>query len=148
MDDQTRKKVFLQAAGCMENLVGGSGHLASYHLDEATFTITSVRDLGDGLTEYGFSAEASLETEFSEVAEEAPPPDPAPTDSPAAEARPGDPLMVEPEVWDMVAADQREKVSATLVLDADLRLALDEQGRVRLGGYTCLSPSIWHPDHQ
>jgi len=148
MDDQVRKKIFLQAAGCMQNLVGGSGHLACYYLDEATFTITSVRELGGGLTEYGFSAEATLETEFSEYVEAAPPDEPPPADPPAGEPGPDDPLMVEPAAWEMVAADGREKVSATLVLDADLGLALDDQGRVRLGGYTCLPPSFWHPDHQ
>lgn len=39
-----------------------------------------------------------------------------------------------------------EKVAASIVSDAQFKLALDKEDQVRPGRYTCLSPSLWHPD--
>lgn len=130
MDEAKRKRVFLQVAGCMENLVGGSGHLTTYYLDAESFVITGIRELGGGLTEFAFSARATAQTEFMEVAEE-PPPDPDP----------------EMEPIDMAAAGPIA-VSSAIVLDEAGNLALDDEGNVRLAGYTCLRPALWHPDHR
>jgi len=135
MGEVTRDEVFLQAAGCMENLVGGSGHLTSYHLDAESFVITAARPLGDGLTEFAFSALATAESEFMDAAEEPPV---------------GEPADAEMEPAGAVAAVPAGpvRVSAAIVLDEAGNLALDDDGNVRLTGYSCLPPSLWHPDHR
>lgn len=132
MDEATRNRVFLQAAGCMENLVGGSGHLTSYSLDPESFVITGTRSLGGGLTEFAFSAQATAETEFMEVCEEPPPDEAFDDDMEPVAAFPAGPISV----------------SSAIVLDEAGNLALDNDGNVRLTGYTCLSPALWHPDHR
>ena len=115
--DETERRVFKQVRRCMQNLVGGSGHLAAYHISEDSFQITSRTDLGDGLTAYEFQGLAGYESEFTVACE--PDLDPAP--------------------W---AADreQLEEVAGRIVLDESFSLTRDESGRVRLDPWKCLDP--------
>ena len=72
MEDQKTQKVFEQVRRCLSNLVGGSGHLASFHVTADTFQITEAQKLADGLTEYHFSARAYRESEFTVATEDEP----------------------------------------------------------------------------
>ena len=65
MEDQKRQKVFEQVRRWPRDLVGGSGHLASYHIREDTFELAAARVLGNGCTQHAYTARAFLETEFT-----------------------------------------------------------------------------------
>ncbi|MBI2900076.1 MAG: hypothetical protein HYY17_07815 [Planctomycetes bacterium] len=60
-----REAVLRKVSLCLGYLVGGSGHLASLGVASDTFRITRADDLGGGLTEYHFEAEAMYESEFT-----------------------------------------------------------------------------------
>lgn len=73
---QTRQKVFDQVRRCLMNLVGDSGHLASFHVTADTFQITEAQKMADDLTEYHFSAQAYRESEFTVATDDEPEPPP------------------------------------------------------------------------
>lgn len=116
--------VFTRVQRCMENLVGGSGHLASYRLRRDTFELTETSDLGDGLTEYRFTVEGVRVSEFT---------DPATS---------GDDSASHPE------GAGKDMLRGTIVLDADGELALDEDGRARFGPWRTLDPELWPGDEE
>ncbi|MHC4393692.1 MAG: hypothetical protein ACYS22_20540 [Planctomycetota bacterium] len=101
---------------CLRNLVGGSGHLASYHVEAGTLAVTGTERLGDGLTRWTFRALGGRQSEFGVATEEAP---------------------------DELVASSAEVLTGMLVLDEALRIALDEQGGVRLSPWKCLAPKFW-----
>jgi len=148
MDEESRKKIFREAAGCMDNLVSSSGHLTSYSLDWESFEISGVEPYGNDLTEFSFSANATAQGEFMSG-----PQDPEDWEPATGEdAGPGgmDPDMMEMSGIEPVMVDPMGEelvpVSSSIVLDAQLRLALDENGNARLKGYACLPPAHWHPE--
>jgi hypothetical protein len=75
-DAQIREKVFRQVRHGLQDLVGGSGHLASLHILEPSFRIAAVEKLPGGLTEYYFTALAHRESEFTIAREDQPEPPP------------------------------------------------------------------------
>jgi hypothetical protein len=75
-DARTKEKVFDQVRRCLMNLVGGSGHLACFHIVSDTFRITKIEEISDDLTEYHFSARTYRESEFTVAAEDEPEPPP------------------------------------------------------------------------
>jgi len=76
MDAEIKKKIFDQMQRCLMNLVGGSGHLACFHIVADTFQIARVERLADDLTEYHFTAQAYRESEFTVTIEDEPEPPP------------------------------------------------------------------------
>jgi hypothetical protein len=115
IDAETRRKVFAQLRRCMENLVGGSGHLACYYLDEGSFELSPPRELGDGLFEWAFSVRGWLETEFT----------------------------VHRSVEQGPAPDAAMQLSGAIVLDSRCQIVLDEEGRARLSPWRTLAPEHW-----
>lgn len=73
MDREIKGKIFDQAQRCLENLTDASGNLASYDMKADTFAIAEALDLGGGLTEYTFKAEAAYKSEFKIYDEDNPP---------------------------------------------------------------------------
>lgn len=70
MEEDIKKKVFRQVRKCMQNLVGGSGHLGGYFISEDDFHITGTEELPGHLTQYHFNVKGELETEFTEYTED------------------------------------------------------------------------------
>lgn len=64
-DDLDRDIVFDRVQTCLATLVGGSGHLASYHLRREPFEITGRRELDDGFTAYEFAVDGIRVSEFT-----------------------------------------------------------------------------------
>ncbi|MBN2619970.1 hypothetical protein JXB22_02680 [candidate division WOR-3 bacterium] len=60
------RKIFQQLQNCLENVVGGSGHLACYSMIPDTFKITKVEPSSKNAQEYYFTAQAYLESEHEE----------------------------------------------------------------------------------
>lgn len=59
------RKVFQQIQNCLENVVGGSGHLASLSMIPDTFQITKVEPYKNNAQKYHFTAKAFRESEFT-----------------------------------------------------------------------------------
>jgi hypothetical protein len=68
--EEALRLVFDQLQRCLNGLVGGSGHLASYTMRRSTFRITKTEKLGGGETRYFFTAHALLESEFTTYSSE------------------------------------------------------------------------------
>ncbi len=118
-----RRAVLERVRRCMDNLVGGSGHLGAYVLQRDSFEITWVEPLEGGQRRFHFRVIGSLLSEFA-CAE-------AVEDGPA-----------EPDPW----APGPEQLEGSLVLDEDLGIALDGDGRVQLRPWRTLDPQFWlHP---
>lgn len=112
-------RVFERVRACLENLVGGSGHLSSYHLDRESFEVVGRRGLEDRLTEYDFVVDGVRLSEFEGESEDNPP-------SKADD----DPSDV-------------EHLEGAIVLDTDGDLVTDESGRVRVPPWRTLDPEFW-----
>jgi len=65
MDVEDLRKIFQQIQNCLENVMGGSGHLASFSMIPDTFKILQVEPYGDTAQKYHFSAKAYRESEFT-----------------------------------------------------------------------------------
>jgi hypothetical protein len=65
MQVEELRKVYQQVQNCLENVVGGSGHLASFSMIPDTFKIIKTEPVGDQGTRYYFSAKAFRESEFT-----------------------------------------------------------------------------------
>jgi hypothetical protein len=65
MNVDNLRKVFQQIQNCLENVVGGSNHLACFSMIPDTFKITRVEPFGNNAQEYHFTAKAYLESEFT-----------------------------------------------------------------------------------
>jgi hypothetical protein len=100
--------VFERVQTCLRNVVGGSGHLASYRLDRESFVLTACRSLDDGHAEYEFAVEGVRSSEFDSV-----------SDEDAPETLPG-------------CGDVTERLEGSIVLDAEGTVVTDETGRIRL----------------
>ena len=75
MQVEELRKVFQQIQSCLENVVGGSGHLASFSMLPDTFKVIKTEPHGDKGTKYYFKAKAYRESEFT-VYEEGKRPEP------------------------------------------------------------------------
>lgn len=106
-----QRVVFDRVRRCLEQVGGGSGHLASYHLDPETFVITARDQLGADEIEYAFTVEGYRLGEF-ETADDSSQPSSVP---------------------DHEAA---ERLEGTIVLDADGDFTTDRDGRVRIDPWT------------
>lgn len=70
MDEEIKKEVSKKIQYCLERLVGGSGHLASYSIIQETFTITKIEDMDGESKRFYFKAEAFYESEFTVYSDE------------------------------------------------------------------------------
>lgn len=60
------EKVRAQVTLCLQYLVGGSGHLASYDILPDSFVVERVEEVRSGIQKYFFKAKAYHESEFTE----------------------------------------------------------------------------------
>ncbi len=65
MNEKIKKEVFKKVQHCLESLVGGSGHLASYSVIRETFTITKIEDADGEYKRFYFNTRAFYESEFT-----------------------------------------------------------------------------------
>jgi hypothetical protein len=73
VDRSTEERVFRQVSRCLDVLVGGSGHLASYSARPGTFHIERVELLPRQRMRYHFRVQASRVSEFTVFSEDNPP---------------------------------------------------------------------------
>lgn len=66
-------EVFREISDCLQDLPGGSGHLASFDLDASSFQILRAEDLGNGMTEIHFTVRGEYVSEFTEYGSDHPP---------------------------------------------------------------------------
>lgn len=137
--DAVTRAVWQKVQACMNNLVGGSGHLGSYTLDAASFAVTAAQPAGYGLTAYTFTVRGTADTEFS---------------GGGAAGLPEPRSLAEHLDWltngvpcaalaVMHAGAAPETLAGTIVLDDRGELTRDEQGRIRIAPWRCLDPALW-----
>jgi len=136
-DAVTDDVVFGRVQACLRNLVGGSGHLASYDLVRESFAVTATRDVDDGGIEYAFDVLGARVSEFTAIAGD----DDGRTSDDGGgtnEDEGGRTAVDDPDL---------EALSGAIVLDEAGGLAVDDEGRVRLTPWRTLDPSLWsNPD--
>ncbi|MCC6876975.1 MAG: hypothetical protein IT378_21900 [Sandaracinaceae bacterium] len=126
-------EILRRIRACLGALVGGSGHLAAF--EPAAIEVTEVRELGDGLTEFHWTATGHVESEHAHEPFELD----VPAEPAAVELGGGDALDELPLAPEVPLAAERK--SGWIVLDDRLALVRDAHGRVRFHP-PCADPEL------